>query len=164
MENMRKFFYRCARGRGSRNLFCLDIGGFLGGNVAKRAILEGYSVTCLSRRGKMPESSNPDDADDNMLNSNSIKYCVGDARDKSVLRNILLNDNENDEFVAVVHCIGLLFDTNSGFWKVNRFISGSGSIPDEALNYDEITRLMIANHLLVFHTTTFFVARERTLS
>jgi len=33
--------------------------GFLGQNVARRAILEGYSVVSLSRRGKPPASEEP---------------------------------------------------------------------------------------------------------
>jgi hypothetical protein len=40
----------------------------------------------------------------------------------------------------VIHCIGLLFDDASGFGTYNRFVSGSGSIPDTSSTYDAITR------------------------
>jgi len=93
--------------------------------VARRAILEGYSVTSLSRRGK-PEK----DAND------GIDYLIGDARDENTIENIL---NEG-EYKAVVHCIGLLFDGESGIGNLNRFVSGSGSVPDESSTYDDITK------------------------
>eukprot|EP00980_Cylindrotheca_fusiformis_P008750 scaffold1869_cov122-Cylindrotheca_fusiformis.AAC.12 len=41
---------------------------------------------------------------------------------------------------GVVHCIGLLFDDASGLGTYNRFVSGSGSIPDSSSTYDTITR------------------------
>jgi hypothetical protein len=41
---------------------------------------------------------------------------------------------------GVIHCIGLLFDDASGIGNFNRFVSGSGSVPDADSTYDEITR------------------------
>ena len=41
---------------------------------------------------------------------------------------------------GVVHCIGLLFDDASGLGNLNRFVSGSGSLPDSESTYDSITR------------------------
>jgi len=102
--------------------------GFLGSNVAKRACLEGYSVTSLSRRGK-------NDADES--DSIDIDYRKGDARDASVIADIL---SEGD-YVAVAHCIGLLFDSSSGLGRFNRFVSGSGSVPEQSSTYDDITRI-----------------------
>lgn len=40
----------------------------------------------------------------------------------------------------MIHCIGLLFDDASGVGNFNRFVSGSGSVPDSESTYDEITR------------------------
>jgi len=128
--------------------------GFLGGTVSKRAILEGYSVTSLSRRGKPPPestSSTPTDTTDTNRNDdsvlNSIDYRTGDARDKETILTILNDyaDEENGGFVAVVHCIGLLFDGDSGIGNFNRFVSGSGSIPEDNSTYDDITRLTAFN-------------------
>jgi hypothetical protein len=45
----------------------------------------------------------------------------------------------------VIHCIGLLFDDASGIGKYNRFVSGSGSLPDTNSTYDTITRLTAFN-------------------
>jgi len=99
--------------------------GFLGGTVARRAILEGYSVTSISRRGKPEEDANE-----------GIDYRVGDARSKETIENIL----KEGEYKAVVHCIGLLFDGESGIGNLNKFVSGSGSVPDDSSSYDDITR------------------------
>jgi len=99
--------------------------GFLGGTVARRAILEGYTVTSISRRGK-PDT----DANEN------IDYRIGDAREKETIERIL---NEGG-YKAVIHCIGLLFDGESGIGNLNKFVSGSGSVPDEMSSYDDITR------------------------
>lgn len=45
----------------------------------------------------------------------------------------------------MVHCIGLLFDDASGLGSYNRFVSGSGSLPDSESTYDTITRLTAFN-------------------
>jgi len=47
--------------------------------------------------------------------------------------------------VGVIHCIGLLFDDASGLGNWNRFVSGSGSLPDTQSTYDSITRLSAFN-------------------
>lgn len=46
---------------------------------------------------------------------------------------------------GVIHCIGLLFDDASGLGNFNRFVSGSGSLPDAESTYDTITRLSAFN-------------------
>lgn len=46
---------------------------------------------------------------------------------------------------GVIHCIGLLFDDVSGLGTLNRFVSGSGSLPDSESTYDTITRLTAFN-------------------
>ena len=47
--------------------------------------------------------------------------------------------------LGIIHCIGLLFDDASGLGNYNRFVSGSGSIPDTDATYDSITRLTAFN-------------------
>uniref|UniRef100_A0A7S4RIY3 NAD-dependent epimerase/dehydratase domain-containing protein n=3 Tax=Ditylum brightwellii TaxID=49249 RepID=A0A7S4RIY3_9STRA len=102
--------------------------GFLGTAVANRAILEGYLVTSLSRRGKPPKVSSG--------SSINIDYRQGDARDLKTIRSIL----EEDDYTAIIHCIGILFDDGSGLRSMNRFVSGSGSISDKSSSYDDVTR------------------------
>jgi len=101
--------------------------GFVGSNVAKRAISKGYEVTSLSRRG--------------VGESKDVDYRKGDARNQSDLVKILSEGN----YVAVVHCIGLLFDSASGLGKFNRLASGSGAVPDENSTHDEVTRVTAFN-------------------
>jgi hypothetical protein len=111
--------------------------GFLGGTVARRAILEGYSVTSISRRGKPTDISTSDDTSSGSTEFNSkIDYRIGDARSKETITKILNEGN----YKAVIHCIGLLFDGESGIGNLNKFVSGSGSIPDDMSSYDDITR------------------------
>ena len=66
-----------------------------------------------------------------------IDYRQGDARKKETVADILKEDNE---FVGVIHCIGLLFDDASGLGSYNKFVSGSGSLPDANSTYETITR------------------------
>ena len=44
-----------------------------------------------------------------------------------------------------MHCIGLLFDVDSGLANLNKIVSGSGSIPGDASTYDAITRTTAFN-------------------
>mmetsp|Transcript_13195 Transcript_13195/g.36436 ORF Transcript_13195/g.36436 Transcript_13195/m.36436 type:complete len:327 (-) Transcript_13195:109-1089(-) len=106
--------------------------GFVGQTVCRRASLEGYSVTSLSRRGLPPSA-----ADSKSSSSSNTDYRIGDARKVEPIRNIL---NEGG-YVAVIHCIGLLFDDASGLGTYNRFVSGSGSVPDTNSTYETITQL-----------------------
>lgn len=99
--------------------------GFLGQTVCKRAVLEGYKVTSLSRRGTTTESSR------------TIDYRQGDARKSDTVANILAEGG----YTGVIHCIGLLLDDASGLGDYNRFVSGSASVPDKEATYDTITRL-----------------------
>lgn len=92
--------------------------------------MEGYSVTSVSRRGKPDEDANE-----------IIDYRIGDAREKSTIEDIL----KEGDYKAVVHCIGLLFDGESGIGNLNKFVSGSGSVPDDSSSYDDITRLTAFN-------------------
>lgn len=133
--------------------------GFLGNNIACRAILEGYSVTSLSRRGLTPsvgealrEATYSSASGARRRNGNGggaafrraelkIDYRKGDARDATVIRNIL---NEGG-YIGIVHAVGLLFDGTSGLTQFNRLASGSGSQPGADDTYDEITRITAFN-------------------
>lgn len=108
--------------------------GFLGETIARRAVLEGYSVTSLSRRGKPVEK----EAD---TSTDKIDFRVGDACQIEAIERIL----EEGGYTAVIHCIGVLFDSESGIGNLNRFVSGSGSVPDKSSTYDDITKMTAFN-------------------
>lgn len=106
--------------------------GFLGQTICKRAVLEGYTVTSLSRRGLPPLT----DADNTVSSISTVDYRQGDARVKESIVDIL----KEGGYTGVVHCIGLLFDNDSGLGSLNKFVSGSGSLLDSESSYDAITR------------------------
>jgi nucleoside-diphosphate-sugar epimerase len=110
--------------------------GFLGQAVCKRAIAQGFQVTSLSRRGLPPISGS--DPEQSLLD---VDYRQGDARKKESIANIL----QEGGYTAVVHCVGLLLDEESGLSTLNKFASGSGSEPDAESTYDKITRLTAFN-------------------
>ena len=115
--------------------------GFLGQTICRRAVLEGYSVTSLSRRGLPPQTTTKSSASEG-VSSTKIDYRKGDARKMESIENIL---KEHDNYIGVVHCIGLLFDDASGLGQYNQFVSGSGSEPEKGADYDSITRLTAFN-------------------
>jgi nucleoside-diphosphate-sugar epimerase len=118
-----------------KRLLVLGGTGFLGQTICRRAALEGYKVTSLSRRG-VPTTSSSDGKQQSISSVASIDYRKGDARDKNTIAQVLSEGN----FCGVIHCIGILFDDASGFASFNRFASGSGSLPDSDSSYDAITR------------------------
>ena len=61
--------------------------GFLGQTVCRRALLEGYSVTSLSRRGLPPSTST--ETSSSPYAAGSIDYRAGDARKKETISLIL---------------------------------------------------------------------------
>ena len=116
--------------------------GFLGQTICRRALLEGYKVTSLSRRG-LPPVTNDEKIEQrsNTSKVGSIDFRKGDARKIDVISSIL----QEGGYVGVVHCIGLLLDDASGLGTYNRFVSGSGSVPDDNSSYDGITRVTAFN-------------------
>jgi hypothetical protein len=73
---------------------CIRLGvGFLGQTVSRRAILEGYAVTSLSRRGKPPPSKKEEKSKDGGTTTaellKAVDYRLGDARDKPTIEAIL---------------------------------------------------------------------------
>jgi hypothetical protein len=128
--------------------------GFLGQCICRRALLEGYKVTSVSRRGVPPPDKSASNNNNNstvsssssaapassrptQISVSSIDYRKGDARHPDTVSTIL----QEGGYVGVIHCIGLLFDNESGLGTYNRLVSGSGSIPDGNSSYDSITRI-----------------------
>ena len=73
--------------------------GFLGGTVARRAVLEGYAVTSLSRRGKPAETEGGNrprrrgrfgGGEEAQAAGRRVDYRAGDARDGAVVEEILM--------------------------------------------------------------------------
>jgi nucleoside-diphosphate-sugar epimerase len=118
-----------------KKLLILGGTGFLGQNVCEQALQAGYDVVSLSRRGLPPSGG-----------VSNVDYRQGDARLKDSVANIL---DESSDFAGVVHCIGLLFDDQSGLGSLNVYVSGSGSLPDAASTYETITRQTAFNAIEV---------------
>jgi len=131
--------------------------GFLGQAVCKRAIIEGYEVTSLSRRGLPPYR--PDNSADTKSTLDKVDYRQGDALVPESINNIL---NEGG-YVGIVHCIGLLFDDESGLGELNQFVSGSGSLPSAKSSYDTITRQTAFNAIECAIDYTLDAAMETPL-
>jgi len=98
--------------------------GFVGATVAKLALDRGYEVVSLSRRGQPS-------ADSKLAGLTQITWEQGDATKAEDVQNVLAAGG----FTGVVHAIGMLFEGD-----LNKFASGSGSIPSEGATYDDITR------------------------
>ena len=67
----------------------------------------------------------------------SIKHIKADAANKEQMQKIF---TEEGPFDGIVHCIGILLDTDSGLGNLNWIMSGSNSEPAENSTYDRITR------------------------
>merc|ERR1719426_696587 len=109
-----------------KRLCVLGGSGYVGREVCKRAVEQGWEVASLSRRGENPK---PGDAA-----LDCVDWQQGDAA----------NPNDVQSFVkdadAVVHAVGLLFDVDSGLANLSPVVSGSNSVPGEESTYDRITR------------------------
>ena len=71
--------------------------GFLGQTICKRANLEGYSVTSLSRRG-VPPPSKSTDTTSAASSSSTVDYRMGDARNIESIQQILNEGGYVGEF------------------------------------------------------------------
>lgn len=105
--------------------------GFVGSAVCERLVKKGYDVVGVSRRG-----INPKPGDKHL---DQVSWVSGDATDKNAVKNVIKDCD------AVVHAVGLLFDTESGLGNLNIVVSGSGSVPGEESTYDNITRKTMFN-------------------
>ena len=83
--------------------------GYLGQTICQKAVLEGYSVVSLSRRGLPSRGTSKLQESLESFDSSKVDYRQGDARQIESIRNIL---NEGG-FAGMIHCVGLLFDDAS---------------------------------------------------
>jgi len=114
-----------------KKLLVMGGNGYVGREVCRLAVARGYKVTSLSRRGENPE---PDSKE-----LSAVTWVKGDATNKGTVQGLV--DNAD----AVVHAIGLLFDSNSGLTNLNLVVSGSKSTAGEDSTYDRITRMTAFN-------------------
>jgi hypothetical protein len=101
--------------------------GFVGNSLSVAAANQGYDVCAVSRRGELESN----------IKHESITHVKADASDVNQLREVFYT---HGKFHAVVHTIGVLFDSSSGLLEYNKYLSGSGSVPSDEATYDEITR------------------------
>jgi len=111
---------------GPKRLLVIGGNGFVGREVCKYAVQNGFKVTSLSRRGECPLPN------DEWLSQ--VEWKSGNALDKATVERFVANAD------AVVHTIGLLFDVDSGLVGLNAFTSASKSEPTDESTYDNITR------------------------
>eukprot|EP01038_Epipyxis_sp_PR26KG_P011834 gene11834-15836_t len=105
--------------------------GFVGNRFIEKATERGYQIVSLSRRGEPSLNQQIE------KNYSKITWLKGDATNEIVIKNVF---DTYGPFDACVHAIGLLFDNESGLNQLNKFVSGSGSQPDQTSTYDKITR------------------------
>eukprot|EP00667_Euglena_gracilis_P009414 EG_transcript_9571 len=109
-----------------KRLLVLGGSGYLGQRICRYAVKNGYRVVSLSRRGPPPI------IDDFLA---EVKWRKGDATNPATVQMLIV-----EGFDAVVHAVGLLFDSESGLAQFNTIVSGSKSEPDDDATYDLITR------------------------
>ena len=110
-----------------KKLLVLGGTGFVGGEILRLAVQRGYKVVSVSRRGLPPNLGSQ---------GNMVDWREGNAADLGTVDAILGEGG----FTGVVHAIGMLFESD-----INRFASGSGSIPTAGSTYDLITRQTAIN-------------------
>jgi nucleoside-diphosphate-sugar epimerase len=120
--------------KSSKRLLVIGGNGFVGREVCRYAVQNGFVVTSLSRRGQCP------DTNDEILAQ--VDWQAGNALDQATINKYVGAAD------AVVHAIGLLFDVDSGLKQLNFFTSASKSTPDADSTYDNITR---KTALMVIH-------------
>lgn len=93
----------------------------MGREVVRRARAKGMSVVSISRRGKLLGE-----------NDESVTWVSGDAAEVKTVQAVI---DDLGPFDGCVHAVGVLFNS-----PLNRFVSGSGSIPDSESTYDRVIR------------------------
>ena len=117
----------------AQKLLVIGGNGYAGREICKNAVKAGYQVTSLSRRGQNPIPG------DELLQQ--VQWTSGNALNQADVDAAVANKD------AVVHCIGLLFDANSGLQQLNDIVSGSKAAVTEESTYDNITRQTCFNLL-----------------
>ncbi|CAN0093863.1 unnamed protein product, partial [Discosporangium mesarthrocarpum] len=110
----------------SPRLLILGGTGFIGSTIAKFAVKSGFEVTSISRRGAPSPTTDPD-----TFPAHGISWLQGDVTDPEVVQRVI----QQGPYVGVVHAVGMLFAGS-----MNRFASGSRSVPNPGCDYDTITR------------------------
>lgn len=100
--------------------------GFVGREVVRRARQKGMAVVSISRRGKLLGETDE-----------SVTWVSGDAAESKTVQAVI---SDFGPFDGCVHAVGVLFDAQTGVSTLNRFASGSGSIPTSESTYDRVIR------------------------
>lgn len=130
---------------GALNVFVAGGTGFVGSKMVERLVQRGHVVTSLSRRGApSSSSSSSSSASGGSQGSGSVTYVRGDAGDFQTVEDVF---SKFGPFDSCFHCVGLLLDNQSGLSGLNKFASGSGSVPGSDSSYDKVTRQTAFNLL-----------------
>ena len=123
----------------SKRVLVLGGTGFVGQQFIQSAVRSGrdIEVVAVSRRGETEA----------VLKNSRVKYVSADAGELSALRDL---HQRLGPFDSCLHCIGVLFDQDSGLSNLNKFASGSGSTPDASSTYDKVTRQTAMNAIDAF--------------
>jgi uncharacterized protein YbjT (DUF2867 family) len=100
--------------------------GFVGREVVRRARAKGMSVVSISRRGKLLGETDE-----------TVTWISGDAAEAKTLEAVY---NDFGPFDGCIHAVGLLLDAQTGVSTLNRFASGSGSLPSSESTFDRVIR------------------------
>jgi nucleoside-diphosphate-sugar epimerase len=136
-----------------KKLLVLGGTGFVGSRFMNLASKLNYQVYSLSRRGKViaEDSSSKITVASSQNNKYAPIWISGDATDKNTIVSLI---QTYGPFDAYVHAIGLLFDGKSGFGSLNRYVSGSQSVPGSSSSYDDITRKTAFNLIEAIEETS----------
>lgn len=104
-----------------RSLLVVGGSGYLGREVCRKAVSNGWNVVSLSRRGANPE---PDSAE-----LSKVTWKAGAADDEALLSELCASSD------AYVHSCAMLFDSESGLANLNVLTSGSGSQVADGATY-----------------------------
>ena len=128
------------------NVFVAGGTGFVGAKMVERLVERGHVVTSLSRRGAPSSSASTSRTSSSRggSGSGSVTYVRGDACDFKTIEDTV---SKFGPFDSIIHCVGLLLDNESGLSGLNRFASGSGSVPGSDASYDKVTRQTAFNLL-----------------
>ena len=120
-----------------KNVLVLGATGFVGQRICSRLSQNNdINIVGLSRRGTPDiDSSN-----------GKVKYLSCDVGDEDALRSVC--EDFGPKWDTIIHCCGLLFES-----EVNKFVSGSGSIPTPGVStYDRVTRQTAFNAINVLES------------